>query len=183
MSEENPFKVLASREVYDNPWISVTEHRVEKPRGGEGIYGVVHFKNRAVGVVAYQDGYVWMVGQYRFALGRYSWEIPEGGAPANESFEDCARRELAEETGLSARRLDHLVTMHLSNSVTDEVAQVFLARELSVGTSSPEDTEVLSVKRMPLDEVYALIQNGEITDALTVTGIVQVLLLRAQGSL
>lgn len=183
MSEENPFKVLASREVYDNPWISVTEHRVEKPRGGEGIYGVVHFKNRAVGVVPYQDGHVWMVGQYRFALGRYSWEIPEGGAPGSEPIEECARRELLEETGLTARRLDHLLTMHLSNSVTDEVAHVFLARELSAGTSSPEDTEVLSVKRMALDEVHALIQKGEITDCLTVAGILQVLLLRAQGSL
>lgn len=183
MSEENPFKVLASREVYDNPWISVTEHRVEKPRGGEGIYGVVHFKNRAVGVVPYQDGYVWMVGQYRFALGRYSWEIPEGGAPGSETIEECARRELAEETGLSARRLDHLVTLHLSNSVTDEVAHIFIARDLSPGAASPEDTEVLRVKRMPLEEVHSLIQKGEITDALTVTGILKVLLLRAQGLL
>lgn len=183
MSEENPFKVLASREVYDNPWISVREHRVEKPRGGEGIYGVVHFKNRAVGVVPYEDGHVWMVGQYRFALGRYSWEIPEGGAPAGESIEDCARRELAEETGLSARRLDPLVTVHLSNSVTDEVGHIFLARDLSEGAASPEDTEVLHVKRLPLEEVHSLIQKAVITDALTVSGILQVMLMRAQGSL
>jgi 8-oxo-dGTP pyrophosphatase MutT (NUDIX family) len=183
MSEENPFKVLASREVYDNPWISVTEHRIEKPRGGEGIYGVVHFKNRAVGVVPYQNGYVWLVGQYRFPLGRYSWEIPEGGAPAHESPEDCARRELAEETGLVAGRLDHLLTMHLSNSVTDEVAHLYLARDLTPGSSSPEDTEVLALRRMPLDEVHALIQQGVITDVLTVTAILRVLLMRLDGSL
>lgn len=183
MDEENPFKVLAAREVYDNPWISVREHRVEKPRGGEGIYGVVHFKNRAVAVVPYQDGRVWMVGQYRFALGRYSWELPEGGAPESESLEDCARRELAEETGLRAGRIDPLLKVHLSNSVTDEVGHIFLARELSEGSASPDDTEVLRVKAMPVEEVHALIQEGVVTDALTVTGILQVLLMRAQGSL
>ena len=183
MSEHNPFKVLGAREVYDNPWISLTEHRIEKPRGGEGIYGVVHFKNRAVGVVPYQDGHVWLVGQYRFALGRYSWEIPEGGAPLHEAVEDCARRELAEETGLVAKRLDHLLTLHLSNSVTDEVAHLFLARDLTAGSASPQDTEVLSLKRMPLDEVHALIRKGDITDVLTVTGILQILLLRSEGSL
>ncbi|MFZ5891857.1 MAG: NUDIX domain-containing protein [Myxococcota bacterium] len=183
MSEENPFTVLASREVYDNPWIRVIEHRVEKPRGGEGIYGVVHFKNRAVGVVPYQDGYVWMVGQYRFALARYSWEIPEGGAPFGEDLEDCARRELAEETGLIAERLDYLLSLHLSNSVTDEAAHIYLARDLSAGSASPEDTEVLKLRRVSLDEVYAQIRSGVVTDVLTVTAIQQLLLMRHEGTL
>jgi 8-oxo-dGTP pyrophosphatase MutT (NUDIX family) len=183
MTEENPFKVLASRDVYDNPWISVVEHRIEKPRGGEGIYGVVHFKNRAVGVVPYQDGHVWLVGQYRFPLSRYSWEIPEGGAPLGEELEACARRELSEETGFVAGRIDKLLTLHLSNSVTDEEAAIYLARDLVPGTSSPEDTEVLHVKRAPLDEVHGLVRTGVITDVISVVAIQELVLRRYEGSL
>lgn len=180
---KSPFTILGSRPAYDNPWITVTHHRIRKPRGGEGIYGVVHFKNRAVGVVPYEAGDVWLVGQYRFPLGQYSWEIPEGGAPEGESAEDCARRELTEETGLIAGRLTPLLTMHLSNSVTDEIADVYLATELSVGRSEPDDTEELAVRRVPLGEVYRRILAGEITDSLTVAGILRVVLMRQNGEL
>jgi 8-oxo-dGTP pyrophosphatase MutT (NUDIX family) len=183
LNERNPFRTLSSREVYDNPWIRVVEHQVQKPQGGAGIYGVVHFKNRAVGVVPYQDGEIWLVGQYRFPLGCYSWEIPEGGAPLDEAIEVCAARELREETGLSAGRLSKLFSMHLSNSVSDEVAHVFLATELELGKSSPEDTEVLSVKRLPLAEVLSLIEAGTITDSITVAATFRLALLEREGRL
>lgn len=183
MSERNPFRTLSSREVYDNPWIRVVEHQVVKPRGGEGVYGVVHFKNRAVGVVPYDDGQIWLVGQYRFPLALYSWEIPEGGAPLDEPLDECARRELREETGLTAGRLSKLFSMHLSNSVTDEEAHVFLATELELGEAAPEDTEELSLKRLPLTEVLSLIEAGAITDSLTVTAIFRIALLARDGRL
>jgi 8-oxo-dGTP pyrophosphatase MutT (NUDIX family) len=183
LTEENPFRTLSSRTVYDNPWIRVVEHQVVKPRGGEGIYGVVHFKNRAVGVVPYDRGKIWLVGQYRFPLGFYSWEIPEGGAPPGESLEACAERELREETGLSAGRLSKLFSMHLSNSVSDEEAHVFLATELSQGAAAPEDTEELSVKALPLAEVMALIEQGVISDSITVAAMFRIALLEREGRL
>lgn len=180
---ENPFTVLSTRTVYQNPWIGVTEHRVIKPRGGEGIYGVVHFENRAVGVVPYEAGDIWLVGQYRFPLGAYSWEIPEGGALASEDIDGCARRELTEETGLVADELTPLCTLHLSNSVTDEVGYVFLATGLRSGTASPDETEELAVRRLPLEEAYALVLRGEITDSMSIIAIFRLMLLAREGKL
>lgn len=182
-STKNPFRVLSTRPVYENPWISVTEHHVEKPRGGDGLYGVVHFKNRAVGVVPYEAGNIWLVGQYRFPLELYSWEIPEGGAPDDEDLEECARRELAEETGLRARELEPLLTLHLSNSVTDESAHIFLATGLERGRAEPEDTEDLSVRCLPLEDVYQRVVGGEITDSITVAAVFRLVLLRHEGRL
>jgi len=179
----NPFGLLSSRLVYDNPWIGVTEHQIRKPRGGEGIYGVVHFKNRAVGVVPYERGQIWLVGQWRFPLSRYSWEIPEGGAPFAENVEACARRELEEEAGLVAGRLRPLLTMHLSNSVSDEVAHVFVATELTRGLAAPEDTEELALRKLPLEEAYREVLAGEITDSISVAAIFRLMLMLQSGEL
>ncbi|HEX5660315.1 MAG TPA: NUDIX hydrolase [Polyangiales bacterium] len=179
----NPFAILSSREVYDNPWISLTEHAVRKPRGGEGIYGVVHFKNRAVGVVPYADGKVWLVGQHRFPLDAYSWEIPAGGAPFHEELEVCALRELAEETGLVASQLQKLFSMHLSNSVTDELAHVYLATELREGASHWEDTEELRVCTLSVDELLQRVLAGEITDSMTVAAAFRLKLMQLDGTL
>jgi 8-oxo-dGTP pyrophosphatase MutT (NUDIX family) len=181
MTTRNPYQILSSRSVYENPWICVTEHAIQKPRGGEGIYGVVHYKNRAVGVVPYADGMVWLVGQHRFPLDQYSWEIPEGGAPLHEELEVCARRELREETGLVAGKLEKLFSMHLSNSVSDEIAHVYLATELRQGPSSWEDTEELALHKVSVDELYQRVLAGEITDSMTVAAAFRLKLMMLQG--
>src|SRR4051812_44410028 len=130
----NPWTTLERRTVYENPWISVREDRVIRPDGSPGIYGVVHFRNRAVGVLPVEDdGSVWLVGQHRYPLEGYSWEIPEGGTTEGETPEACARRELREETGLSAGQLELISDAHLSNSVSDELAHVYRATGLIRG--------------------------------------------------
>lgn len=168
--QSNPWTTVESRPVYENPWISVREDRVIRPDGALGIYGVVQFKNRAVGVLPVEpDGSIWLVGQYRYPLDRYSWEIPEGGAPEGESAEVAAVRELREETGLIAGRLVALGgEVHLSNSATDESGQLFRATELTRGPDEPDGTERLNVRCVPWDEVWTMLHSGEITDTLTV---------------
>jgi 8-oxo-dGTP pyrophosphatase MutT (NUDIX family) len=168
----NPWTTLSSRSVYENPWIHVREDQVLRPDGVPGIYGVVHFKNRAVGVLPVDDrGRIWLVGQYRYPLGAYSWEIPEGGSPACESLEETAQRELREETGLIAGSLELIARSHLSNSVCDEIGYVFRATDLSQGPLEPEGTERLAVRRFDWEDARAMLRRGEITDSLSVIAI------------
>ncbi|HEX8423163.1 MAG TPA: NUDIX hydrolase [Pyrinomonadaceae bacterium] len=155
------------REVYDNAWIGVREDRVVQPDGDEGVYGVVHFKNTAIGVLAVEDGEVYLVGQYRYPLGQYSWEIPEGGCAVDEEPLAAAKRELEEETGLSASRWQQLGTAHLSNSVTDEYAVWFLAKDLIAGPANPEGSEKISVRRVLFSEALEWVLGGKITDSIS----------------
>ncbi|RIH90195.1 Methanol dehydrogenase activator [Calidithermus terrae] len=172
--EPSPWQTLSSELVYENRWIAVTHRRVINPSGNPGVYGVVHFKNRAIGVLPLDDeGNTYLVGQYRYTLQRYSWEIPEGGGPLEEEPLEAAKRELLEETGLRADRWELLLTLHLSNSVTDEVGLIYLARGLHQGEASPEDTEDLRVQKVPLEEVYRRVLAGEITDSLTVAAVLR----------
>ena len=170
---KNPWKTLSSREVYDNPWISVREDAVVHPDGEPGIYGVVHYKNRAVGVLAVEEGEVYLVGQYRYPLRRYSWEIPEGGCPEGEKPLDAARRELEEETGLRAASWRRLGEAHLSNSVSDEHAIWFLATDLTQGETRPEGSEQLRVRRVPTGEALRMALSGEMTDSVSLLAIFQ----------
>jgi 8-oxo-dGTP pyrophosphatase MutT (NUDIX family) len=180
----NPWQVLTEKPVYDNPWISVTEYDVINPNGGKGIYGKVHYKNVAMGIVPLDEHYnTWLVGQYRFTLNQYSWEIPEGGGPFGEDPVKAAQRELEEETGLHAARWEKILEMHLSNSVSDEYCIVYLARELSQHHASPEETEQLQVKKIPFNEVYAMVEKAEITDAVTVAAILKIKLMIAEGKI
>lgn len=181
--EKNPWTILSSQLQYDNPWIRVTEHQVLNPAGGKGIYGVVHFKNLALGVVAYEDGWIWMVGQYRFPLETYSWELPEGGGPLGIDALDSAKRELQEETGLKAAHYRPILEMDLSNSVSDERAIVYLATGLSQGEAAPEETEELKVRKMRLEEVYEMVERREIRDSLTVAAVYKMMLMKARGEL
>jgi len=176
-----PWTTLAGREIYDNPWIRLTEFDVINPSGKPGIYGKVHFKNLAIGIVALDtDGCIGLVGQYRYTLNAYSWEIPEGGGPLDVDPLVSAQRELLEETGLKAAHWEELLRLHLSNSVTDELCIVYLATGLTQFAPEPEETEQLQYQKLPLAEVWKRVKAGEITDAITVAA-VQAMLLRNAG--
>ena len=169
--------------AYENPWIEVRHDEVDRPDGSPGIYGVVHFRNAAVGVLAVDDeGRILLVGQHRYPLDAYSWEIPEGGAPVGEDPLDGARRELAEETGYEAATWSELARFSLSNSITDERGVVYLATGLRAGTATPEPTEDLALRWATLDELLAGIDGGEIHDILTIAGVTRYALrLREAG--
>ena len=170
----NPWATKRICPVYDNPWIEVTHRDVINPTGGAGIYGVVHFKNLAIGIVPLDAaGNTWLVGQYRYTLGRYSWEIPEGGGPLDVSPLETAQRELMEETGIRAKTWTKLLDMHLSNSVTDEIGVAFVAQGLEFGEAQPEETEQLQVRRVPFDEALHMVLDGEITDALSMAALLK----------
>jgi 8-oxo-dGTP pyrophosphatase MutT (NUDIX family) len=181
---ENPWTVASRATVYDNPWIRVDHHEVLNPAGKPGVYGVVHFKNHAIGVVPIdEDGNVILVGQYRFPLGAYSWEIPEGGGPADATILESAQRELREECGITARGWLEIVGMDLSNSVTDESGTAFLAWDLSHGTAHTEDCEQLQMVRVPFQEALGRVKRGEIRDSLSVAAILRVALMAFEGEL
>ena len=180
MNEQNPWTILESKKIYSNKWISLTEHQVLNPSGGKGIYGEIHFENYAIGIIAIdKQDHIYMVGQYRFPLKKYSWELPEGGGSLGGNPLDAAKRELLEETGLVAQHWKELMRMHLSNSVSDELGIIYLATGFTQFEPEPEETEQLEVKRMPFEDVYQMVIRGEITDSLTVGGILRAKLLRA----
>lgn len=182
MENQNPWTILSEKEIYQNPWISLSEFEVLNPAGKPGIYGQVHFKNLAIGVVVLDENqHTWLVGQYRFPLKQYSWEIPEGGCPLGTDPLETAKRELLEETGIKATSWKEIQRMHLSNSVSDELAIIYLAQDLSFGAAEPEETEQLQVKKVPFVEAYQMVLDGRITDSLSVAGILKVQILRSEG--
>ncbi|WP_153799125.1 NUDIX domain-containing protein [Foetidibacter luteolus] len=182
--QHNPWTVLNEKPVYDNNWISVTEYDVINPSGGKGIYGKVHFKTLAIGVVPLDaEMNTYLVGQFRFALGQYSWEIPEGGCPLGEDPLDTAKRELLEETGLKAKNWVKIADMHLSNSVSDEFGHVYVATGLSQHEAMPEETEQLTVKKLPFEDACQMVNNGTITDSVSVIAILKTRLLLQEGGL
>lgn len=174
--QKNPWTTLSGREVYENPWINLTEYQVINPSGKPGIYGKVHFKNIAVGIVPIdREGYIYLVGQYRYAVSAWSWEIPEGGGPLGTDPLATAQRELKEETGMTARRWSLLQRVHLSNSVSDEEGVIYVAEDLSPGQRALEETEAgMQIKKILLHDAIQMVHNGEITDSLSVLGILLV---------
>jgi 8-oxo-dGTP pyrophosphatase MutT (NUDIX family) len=165
--------------AYENAWITVWHDNVTRPDGSPGIYGVVHFANLAVGaVVLDDDDRLLLVGQHRYTLDAYSWEIPEGGVPAGESALDGARRELSEETGVDADHWREIARFHLSNSISDEAGILFTAHAMGHGPASPEPSEDLAVRWLPFDEAVAMTMDGRITDAMTILGLQRMALER-----
>lgn len=171
---ENPWKTLKKTTIYENPWISLEQHDILNPSGNAGIYGKVHFKNRALAIIPIDEaGNTWLIGQYRYPLDVYSWEIPMGGGLIEIDFLESAKRELKEETGLSAKKWTKIMTIHTSNSVTDEEGYVYLAEELTQGETAFEETEVLQIKKLPFKDALEMVMSGEITDSLSIAGILK----------
>ena len=181
---QNPWKVLSRNSVYENQWIRVDHHEVLGPSGKPGIYGTVHFKNQAVGIVPLdENGNVVLVGQYRFPLNAYSWEIPEGGGSLAHTPLESAQRELREECGLAAGKWMELVEMDLSNSVSDERGTAFLAWELSEIPAAPDEHEQLQIRRVPFWDAVELVKRGAIRDSITVGALLRMALMAKQGEL
>jgi 8-oxo-dGTP pyrophosphatase MutT (NUDIX family) len=172
---ENPWKIIESRQIYENPWIKVQEDQVLNPSGNPGIYGTVHFKNKAIGIIPIDaEQNTWLVGQYRYPLDEYSWEIPMGGGKIGIDILESAQRELKEETGITAKKWTKIARIHTSNSVTDEEGFVFLAEELTLGETEFEDTEDLQIKKLTLHEALEMVMRDEITDSISVAGLLKV---------
>jgi 8-oxo-dGTP pyrophosphatase MutT (NUDIX family) len=179
MDEANPWTRLTRTVVYDNPWVSLYHDEVRRPDGRPGIYGVVHYKSQAVGVVALdsQDR-VLLVGQYRYVTDAYSWELPQGGSEPGEDEIESAQRELLEETGCTASQWERIARVHLSNSTSDETAVCYLARGIEHGAPTPEGTEVLTTRWVAFEHAIAMAEQHEISDALSVLALYRVALLR-----
>lgn len=170
-----------SSEVYDNPWIDVVQHKVSTPKGTPGIYGQVSFKNYAIGIIPIDEhGMTWRVGQYRFPLDRYSWEIPEGGGPLQEDPLKSAQRELREEVGLIAAQWSLLMELDLSNSVTNEQSYVYIAEELTSVPTEHEDSENLTIEKLPFSELYQQVLDGTIRDSISVAAILKLAHVRPE---
>jgi 8-oxo-dGTP pyrophosphatase MutT (NUDIX family) len=184
MDEFGPWKRRSVSQRYDNPWIRVEHHEVLTPGGSDGVYGVVHFKNLAIGVIPLDaDQNTWIVGQYRYPHQAYSWEIPEGGGPVGTDPVLSAQRELAEEVGLRAARWDLILEMDLSNSVTDERCLIYLARDLEPCPTHPDDTEELAVRRIAFEELHRGVLEGRFRDSITVAGVLKLRCLLDAGLL
>lgn len=156
------------------------------PTGKPALYGLVHIRNLAVGIVPIDaEGNTILIGQERFTFGRYSWELPEGGGDPEGPPLDSAKRELSEEAGLKAGSwLPFLADAHTSNSITDERAYAFLAWDLSPDTShEPDSSEDLTVRRVPFKIALRMAMNGEITDVFSLVMLLKASHLAENGEL
>lgn len=184
MKAKNPWQLKNKKVVYDNPWIEVTHHEVLNPANKPGIYGEIHFKNIAIGILPLdEDMHTWIVGQYRFPLDQYSWEIPEGGGKIGIDPLVSARRELKEETGIVAKDWKEILRLHTSNSVSDELGIIYLAKGLSFYEAEPDEDEELSIRKIPFNHLVEMVLKGEITDSLSVAAVLKVKLLLDSGKL
>ena len=168
----NPWTKLNGDVKYENPWIKVTEDKVLNPAGNDGIYGVVHFKTHAIAIIPLdENNNTWIVGQYRYPMSSYEWEVIEGGCPEGTSPLETAKRELIEEAGLKAESFEMILEMQLSNSTTDELSYTYIARDITYVGADPEEDEELVIKKLPFEEVYQMVLRNEIRDSLSVGSI------------
>lgn len=182
MEKRGPWTTLSEELRYETPWIAVSHHDVIDPGGRQGIYGVVHFKNLAIGIVPLDHELnTWIVGQYRYPVKAYSWEIPEGGGRRDLPPLESARRELREEAGIVAGRWSELLRMDLSNSASDEHAIIYIAQDLTFHPPQPDHDEELTLRKVPFAELLRMVMTGEVTDSLTVAAVLKVQVLLLQG--
>lgn len=180
----DPWTVKSVARTFENAWFVLDRHEVIRPDGADGEYTIIRPHRLAVGVLPIEpDGGVHLVGQWRFPLKRYSWEIPEGGAEPGEPALACAKRELEEEAGLKAAIWTPILEMDMSNSLTDERAVIFLASELSAGVHNPEPVEVLKHRRAHFQEVLTRVESGYIRDAMTVAAVLRAHHMAVTGQL
>lgn len=171
---EHNWKTHKVTQVYENPWIRVEHDEVTTPSGTAGIYGRIVFKNKAIGIIPLdKDMNTWLVGQYRYPLKEYSWEIPMGGGPLNEDVLEAAKRELKEETGITAQSWSKLMRIHTSNCVTDEEGFIYVAEDLEMGDTAFDETEDLAIRKLPFQEVLEMVMDGKITDSISIAGILK----------
>lgn len=183
-NEENPWKVLSSEIVHETPWVKINHHKVINPGGSESVYSVTEFKNLAIGILPLDEDYnTWIVGQYRFPIEQYSWEIPEGGGDPNLPPIDSAKRELEEECGIIANDWKELLISHTSNSATNEIAYIYVAKGLTFTEAHPDEDERLEVRKLPFTQLYDLVMNGTVTDSLTVMAVLKAKILIDKGLL
>ena len=172
MSEINPWKTLDKKVHYESAWIRTEEHRVINPAGKAGTYSLTHFKNIAVAVIPLDaENNTWIVGQFRYPTQTFEWEVCEGGCPEGTDPVETAKRELHEECGIISNDLELILEMQLSNSATDEISFTYIARNLTFTESNPEETEQLTVKKIPFSELFQMTMQGKIKDALSVASI------------
>ena len=171
---ENPWKLKSTKKIYDNPWITLHEEQVINPQGGDSLYGRVHYKNLAIAIVPLDEALnTWLVGQWRYTLNEYSWEIPMGGGPLEVDPLESAKRELKEETGLTAHDWDCFLKIHTSNSVTDEVGYCYTAKGLIYGETEFDETEDLAIKKVPFRQAFDMCMSGKITDSLSLAALLK----------
>ncbi len=174
MNITNPWKKLSETKIYENQWIRLDEHQVIQPGGKHGIYGKISFKNKAIGIIPIDnENNTWLVGQYRYPLDEYCWEIPMGGGPLGEDILVAAKRELKEETGITASDWQMIMRIHTSNSVTDEEGYIFIAKGLVFGATEFEETEKLDIKKILLRNAIQMVMENEITDAISIAGLLK----------
>lgn len=172
---DNPWRNIDEEVKYDNPWIKVTHSNVINPGGLKGIYGSIHFKHWAIGIIPLDKNMnTWLVGQYRYPVKQYSWEIPEGGGPLGTESKETAKRELSEECGLKAKKWTQIQKFHLSNSVSDEYGEIFLAQDIEEFENHPDPEEELVIKKIPFEKVLKMVLKGQITDSISIMGIYKV---------
>ena len=183
-ARRGPWAISDHKLIFENPWMSVRYHDVIHSSGRAHEYTTVTFKNRATGIVPlFENGETVLVGQHRFPLDRYSWEIPEGGCPPHEEPYQAALRELQEETGLTASNYAEILQLDLSNSITDERAWCYVSWGLDQGEPSPEETEDIALKKIGFSSVMEMVGRGDITDAISVACILRIAYLAQSGQL
>lgn len=180
----NPWKTKSVDTKYETLWIKVTHHEVITPGGSNGIYGCIHFKNLAVGIIPLDEDYnTWIVGQYRYPIQRFTWEIPEGGCPVGTSPLETAKRELMEEVGIAADDWTLIQELDLSDSASDEVSYCYLAKGLSFGETAHEDNEEIVIKKLPFSELFSMVEQGTIRDAISVAAVYKVQRMIEKGEI